>query len=470
MAKITISKVDLGGRLPIEIFESIAHLPGAILLDSCGHKTSDTGKNIHLAHSIISHSPVMKVQSKLGEISFTNASSQLSLRASADKFTNVFALLSELQKQLIEQMAPTPTTSMPFLVGWLGAFNYDLNTQTDAIDSAGIDEYSLPEVDIGFYANSLIYNHHEQAYFWVSIEDEQVNWLSVLEQPPRPYDTFHLSSAWVANLSAHEYALKIQRIKQYLTEGDCYQVNFAQRFCARYEGSEFDAYKQLRAHNEAPFSAYLKLESSVIMCVSPERFLLVKDGAVETKPIKGTIARHQDRKTDQRLANELLASEKDRAENLMIVDLLRNDLSKHCKAFSVDVPKLFSLESYPAVHHLVSTVKGKLRDTSTPFDLLGGAFPGGSITGCPKVRAMQIISELEPNKRSIYCGSVGYIGIRDDMDLNICIRTLLVEEGNLYCWAGGGIVIDSDAAKEYQETQDKVAKILPVLEKTSKEK
>jgi para-aminobenzoate synthetase component 1 len=162
----------------------------------------------------------------------------------------------------------------------------------------------------------------------------------------------------------------------------------------------------------------------------------------------------------------LLDSEKDRAENLMIVDLLRNDLSKHCKAHSVKVPHLFALESYPAVHHMVSTVVAELKDDASPFDLLCGAFPGGSITGAPKVRAMQIIQELEPDKRSIYCGSIGYVGIRQDMDTNICIRTILAENNIMHCWAGGGIVLDSQAQDEYQESFHKVTKILPTLANT----
>jgi para-aminobenzoate synthetase component 1 len=218
--------------------------------------------------------------------------------------------------------------------------------------------------------------------------------------------------------------------------------------------------------NKAPFSSFIRLPKSCVLSVSPERFLLIKDGHVVTKPIKGTRKRSKDPIVDKALSDALLQSEKDRAENLMIVDLLRNDLSKHCKAHSVKVPHLFALESYPAVHHMVSTVTGELKPSSGPFDLFAGAFPGGSITGAPKVRAMQIIQELEPDKRSIYCGSIGYVGVRNDMDTSICIRTLLAEDGNLHCWAGGGIVLDSEARDEYQESYDKVAKILPVLAET----
>ena len=192
----------------------------------------------------------------------------------------------------------------------------------------------------------------------------------------------------------------------------------------------------------------------------------VKGKQVETKPIKGTRKRDKDPERDSALSEELLGSEKDKAENLMIVDLLRNDLSKHCEPHSVTVPQLFALESYPAVHHMVSTVLGTLKQRVSPLLLLKGAFPGGSITGAPKLRAMQIIAELEPDKRSIYCGSIGYIGVKNDMDTNICIRTVLAENNHLYCWAGGGIVLDSDIESEYQESLDKVARILPILEET----
>lgn len=465
MLKINIKKIAFNGLVPIDLFESIQHLPNAILLDSCNDDNSNPKQTYQ--YSILSHSPVIKVQSQNGHLSVQNNSPNLVIE-DVDKFTHAFELLSHLQQQLMSQIDVTGDTSLPFLCGWLGAFGYDLNIDTDQIDRQGVDEYDLPVVDVGFYSNAIIYNHQEQIYYWVSIGNNSPDWLSAFDKTPKAESEFTLETPWASNVSKQEYLLKIQRIKQYLTQGDCYQVNFAQRYFAEYSGSEFDAYKRLRTHNKAPFSAYANLDSSIIMSVSPERFLSVNNATVETKPIKGTMPRHDDPSMDEEFANALLQSEKDRAENLMIVDLLRNDLSKHCKPSSVKVPKLFALESYPAVHHLVSTVQGKLRETSSAFDLLGGAFPGGSITGCPKVRAMQVISELEPNKRSIYCGSIGYIGIRDDMDVNICIRTVLAEKGKLYCWAGGGIVIDSNAESEYKETQDKVAKILPVLENNTR--
>ena len=207
----------------------------------------------------------------------------------------------------------------------------------------------------------------------------------------------------------------------------------------------------------------MKLANSSIASISPERFLKVVNKIVETKPIKGTRPRFADKEEDAASASSLLTAEKDRAENLMIVDLLRNDISKHCVPHSVTVPSLFALESYEAVHHLVSTVTGVLHDNVSPLKLLASAFPGGSITGAPKIRAMEVIDELEIHRRNIYCGSMFYMGFREDLDSSICIRTLLAEKEQIHCWAGGGIVLDSVPEDEFQETLDKVSKILPVL-------
>jgi para-aminobenzoate synthetase component 1 len=362
------------------------------------------------------------------------------------------------------------SSELPFLVGALGLFGYDINTHTDRIANNHPGQYCLDDIAIGFYEQSLIFDNYTGEVYHVNASDDDNEWLDrillhlnaavlkVQQQAP-----FHLTQDWQANMTETEYHASMRKIDRYLRAGDCYQINFAQRFSATYQGSEWQAYQHLTAVNKAPFSSFIRLPMSCVLSVSPERFISVKDGKVVTKPIKGTRKRSDDPVVDAQLSEALLNSEKDKAENLMIVDLLRNDLSKHCKPHSVKVPHLFALESYPAVHHMVSTVTGELKAQSTPFDLLAGAFPGGSITGAPKVRAMQIIEELEPDKRSIYCGSIGYVGIRQDMDTNICIRTILAEQGTMYCWAGGGIVLDSEAGDEYQESFHKVAKILPTL-------
>jgi para-aminobenzoate synthetase component 1 len=276
--------------------------------------------------------------------------------------------------------------------------------------------------------------------------------------------TFRLLDRFRADLSIDAYRHGIERIQTYIQAGDCYQVNFTQRFRAGYSGDAWAAYCALREACPTPYAGFVALDDGAIASLSPERFLRLHQGHVETRPIKGTRPRGGDEHSDAEQAQALLASEKDRAENLMIVDLLRNDLGRSCRVGSVRVPELFALESYPNVHHLVSCVTGELADHHDAFDLLAGSFPGGSITGAPKIRAMQIIDELEPTRRAIYCGSLLYIDVRGEMDSSIAIRTLLIRDGQVSCWGGGGIVADSDWQAEYQESIDKVKVLLQTLE------
>ncbi len=275
---------------------------------------------------------------------------------------------------------------------------------------------------------------------------------------------FRLHSRFAADLSVDTYRNGIERIQTYIQAGDCYQVNFTQRFRAGCSGDPWSAYRALREACPTPYAGFVALEDGAIASLSPERFLRLQQGHVETRPIKGTRPRGADEHSDAAQAQALLASDKDRAENLMIVDLLRNDLGRSCRIGSVRVPQLFALESYPNVHHLVSCVTGELADGHDAFDLLAGSFPGGSITGAPKIRAMQIIDELEPTRRAIYCGSLLYVDVRGEMDSSIAIRTLLIHDGQASCWGGGGIVADSDWQAEYQESIDKVKVLLQTLE------
>ena len=244
-------------------------------------------------------------------------------------------------------------------------------------------------------------------------------------------------------------------------------MNFAQHFSAEFEGDTWALYKKLRTHNPAPFSAYMNLPSGNILSSSPERFLKLVGKQVETKPIKGTKHRSVFAYEDKELAASLLNSEKDRAENLMIVDLLRNDISKSCESGTVNVPKLFALETFSTVHHLVSTISGRLDKNKDAIDLIEGCFPGGSITGAPKLRSMEIIDELEPDRRSIYCGSIAYIGFDGNIDSNICIRTLIYCNNKIHFFVGGGIVWDSTVESEYKECFDKASAMFKVLEEKS---
>jgi len=465
LGKLRITRVqDTTHQNIIELFKHYSDTPWACLLDSC-EQTNMQGR-----FDIVAVNPCLTYQFKTSE-----PNSHKLGGPGKDKFQYngaqcPFETLAHLHEQfvaLIEMPNNNDIPSnIPFLVGALLALGYDTNIASDKIKDGHPQQYQMYDINVGFYTSAVIFDNQTHIAYVCSTSSEQANTLLHMlrdEKPKQSQYTFSLNSDWQANVTEHEYREKFDQIQDYLHAGDCYQVNFAQRFTATYSGDEFGAYQTLCAVNKAPFSAFFRLPESCILSVSPERFLLVKEQHVESKPIKGTRKRSSDSQQDAELAQELINAEKDRAENLMIVDLLRNDLSKHCLAHSVKVPHLFKLESYPAVHHLVSTVTGELKPQSCPYNLLQGAFPGGSITGAPKVRAMQVIQELEPDKRAIYCGSIGYIGIRNDMDTNICIRTLLAENNTLYCWAGGGIVVDSEAGDEYQESLHKLAKILPVL-------
>ncbi|MEJ7812364.1 MAG: aminodeoxychorismate synthase component I [Gemmatimonadaceae bacterium] len=260
------------------------------------------------------------------------------------------------------------------------------------------------------------------------------------------------------------YLSAVARVREYILAGDIFQANISQRFEAPLAGSAWTLYRLLRARNAAPFAAYLDFGRVMVMSASPERFVRVTaEGQVETRPIKGTRPRGEGPEHDAALGRALTESEKDRAENLMIVDLLRNDLSRVCRPGSVRVPELFALERYPTVHHLVSTVVGELAPGADAVALLLAAFPGGSITGAPKIRAMEIIAELEPSRRGVYCGAIGYLSVTGALDTSIAIRTYVALGDRVYFSAGGGVVADSDPAGEYGETLDKARALIAAL-------
>jgi para-aminobenzoate synthetase component 1 len=269
-----------------------------------------------------------------------------------------------------------------------------------------------------------------------------------------------------SNFSAEQYLETVQRAIDYIRAGDVFQVNLAQRLSCPARGDAVSLYRRLRRCNPAPFAGYFDLGDFQIASASPERFLRVLGGEVETRPIKGTRPRTGDPRADARAQSELLASEKDRAENVMIVDLLRNDLSRVCTAESVCVGELCGLEAYRHVFHLVSSVVGRLRPECSPIDLLRAAFPGGSVTGAPKIRAMEIIAELEPDARGAYCGSLGYLGFDGSTDLNILIRTITAGGGWWQFPVGGGIVAQSTPRLEYEETWHKAEGLIQSLEES----
>jgi len=369
-----------------------------------------------------------------------------------------------LQQQLEQQnQHPAANTDLPFQGGALGLFGYDLGRRVEKLPQMAQADIALPDMAVGIYDWALIADHHKKTLTLLSYGDTEQRWQWLCSQQSEPQQDFTLTSRWQANMTRQQYGEKFQRIQQYLRSGDCYQINLAQRFSADYQGDEWQAFQQLNASNRAPFSAFLRLPDNAVLSVSPERFLWLENQQIQTRPIKGTLPRLADAEQDAQQAQRLANSAKDRAENLMIVDLLRNDIGRVAEPGSVKVPELFVVEPFPAVHHLVSTITALLPERTPATELLRACFPGGSITGAPKVRAMEIIEELEPQRRNAYCGSIGYISACGTMDTNITIRTLFTESGRIYCSAGGGIVADSQEQAEYQETFDKVGRILPQL-------
>jgi len=446
----------------------IAGLDWAVLLESASTDHVDS------RWSIISAQPVANMVTYQGISTITQGNK--TIRDSSDPLS----LQQNLRQKLFNH--DPVETDIPFTGGVLGYYAYGLGNNFENIKNAHKPvELGLPEMAVGFYDWALLIDNENQQNYLVVHKTKQCNadiqslwqqrfaWLKAQSFKSNS-ENFKLMSSWQANMSKSQYADKFAHIQEYILAGDCYQVNLAQRFQASYQGDEYLAYQALLAENRPPFAAFMRLPEQAIISLSPERFIKLQDNIVETKPIKGTTPRFADFATDQISKQTLLDSEKDRSENLMIVDLLRNDIGRVCTAGSVSVPKLFEIESFPAVHHLVSTVTGQLDSIYSSEDLLRACFPGGSITGAPKIRAMEIIAELEPHNRQVYCGSIGYINGNGQTDTNIAIRTLLCHQGNIYCWAGGGLVADSNVDAEYQECFDKVSKILPCLEMLNKYK
>ncbi|MDR2219967.1 MAG: aminodeoxychorismate synthase component I [Methylobacillus sp.] len=435
------------------VFARIAHRQWAIYLDS-GWPGSQYGR-----YDIFSAEPMTTLATRDGQ---TEIRENKSTQVVAE---NPFHTL----KTILQRHTAAPT-HLPFSGGAMGYFSYDLARCLESLPERAMDAEQMPEMAIGIYDWAAVFDHRaERAWLIGQGNDARTReqWpelVKLLSEDAAPQTgVFKVLDEPVSNMEEADYAAAFERIKHYIAEGDCYQVNLAQRFSAQAEGDAWAAYLRLRQLSPAPFSAYFNTPHGQILSASPERFLRVENGRVETKPIKGTRPRSSDPSQDKAYADALQSSEKDRAENVMIVDLLRNDLGKNCATGSVHAEKLFALESFANVHHLVSTVTGTLAPDRDAVDLLQGCFPGGSITGTPKLRAMEIIEELEAHRRGVYCGAIGYIGFDKNMDTNIAIRTAVFSDNLLRFWAGGGIVADSEMQKEYRETLDKASGMLQLI-------
>lgn len=371
--------------------------------------------------------------------------------------------LSELQ--LDQKLAGLE--ALPFTGGLIGHINYE-----DQHESFGQSKPTASPATNNWqlYDWALVQDHKQRtctAIFLASCSqsdiDRRLELFSQAKASDADVSRNFKSTDFQADISRAEYSTGFRKIRDYILAGDVYQVNFAQRFSAKISGDISDAYSHLRKRLSGGYSAFLNIGNSHILSFSPEQFIQIQNGIAQSKPIKGTIKRGISREEDLALARKLLKSDKNRAENLMIVDLLRNDFSKNCTPHSVKVPSLFELESYANVHHLVSTVCGELSADVEPLNFFMDCFPGGSITGAPKKRAIEIITELETHAREVYCGSIVCMSTNGNLDSSITIRTLLERNGDIYCWGGGGIVADSSEEEEYRESIQKVEILMKAL-------
>ncbi len=446
---------EISYRDPLQIFTLFAEQTGAIFLDSAQLREK-CGR-----YSFIAVDPFQTLISKNGSIALRD-----------DVFAgDPFVILKqELLKFPEENIAGLP----PFQGGVAGFLGYGLAQHLEKLPVSPVDDMQFSDMAVGFYDVVLGFDEEEKrAWIFSNGYPEQeitarqqraalrMTWLldklnelpAITALPAASHEIEKIQS----NFTASAYQVAVQRVIDYILAGDIFEANISQRFSIELAKSltPFGLYRKLRALNPAPFAAFVNIADNIIASASPERFLQLREGQVETRPIKGTRPRGKNSQEDALFAKELMASEKDNAENIMIVDLMRNDLSRVCEDHTVQAPQLCGLESYATVHHLVSVVTGKLRAGFTAIDLLRATFPGGSITGAPKIRAMEIIAEIEPTVRGPYCGSVGYLGFNGDMDCSITIRTFAIKNNRVTFQAGGAIVADSNPLEEYEETLTK---------------
>ena len=436
---------------------------------------------------------------RLGRYSFLTADpfDVIERKGSSSALDDVRARLAPFQA---EPIAGLP----PFQGGAAGYIAYDWGLTLERLPAPRYDDLALPDVVLGIYDWVLAWDHVASRAWLIStgmpategpdratrakaradhVRERLRVGPSASDRPDQPDpvgpvlldrplpSSYLVENGWWdssfelrSSFTHRDYLVAVERVREYIFAGDIFQANLSQRFEAPLRESPWAFYSRLRRRNPAPFAAFLETRDASVVSASPERFLHVdRSGFVETRPVKGTRPRGVGPEHDAALGQALAESAKDRAENLMIVDLMRNDLSRVCAPGTVRVSELFSLERYATVHHLVSTVVGHLEPGYDALHLLRAAFPGGSITGAPKLRAMEIIAELEASQRGVYCGSIGYFSVTGDLDTSIAIRTAVVRDGRVYFSAGGGIVADSDPEQEYRETLDKARALIDAL-------
>ncbi|MCT4593783.1 MAG: aminodeoxychorismate synthase component I [Anaeromicrobium sp.] len=434
------------------LFENYAY---SFILDS-GMDRERLGK-----YSFIGFDPFLVFKSKNGTITIEEGNTIRVLKG------DPFHELKEIMKKY-EFKYDSP---LPFIGGAVGYFSYDLCHHVEKLPRTAIDDVNIYDCHFGLYDGIIVVDHTEDETYICSLgikddENKVIEFIeNIINKKPLPsVEEENKGEVTIeSNFTKENYVKAIESIKDYIKNGDIYQANMTQRFTANMTQSPLSLYSKLRKINPAPFAAFINLKDHHILSSSPERFIQIRDNHVETRPIKGTRPRGKSPEEDRLNREDLLSSEKDKSELLMIVDLERNDLGRVCKWGSVSVPELFTLETYPTVYHLVSTVVGELRDEIHPIDCIKYSFPGGSITGAPKIRAMEVIDELEPTGRNLYTGSIGYIGFNGHIDTNIVIRTILCKNNRAYFQAGGGIVWDSNAHLEYEESLHKAKALMNAL-------
>lgn len=466
------------GLQAVDAFQRLAGEPGVIFLESAS------------------------TDAELGRYSFVACDPFQVVRLEHDApvldaaHTSVEDGFSKLQAALAPFAAETLAELPPFQGGAAGLFGYDLSRRLERVGAARFDEFRTPPLVVGLYDAVCAFDHRQQRGWVISqgfpehdparrIDRAAVRGRQMLallandgasphratatadpiafEQLAPQYPTARMSDL-SSNFSRDAYLQAVGRVVEYIHAGDIFQANLSQRLLKPAGCSPVELYLRLRQRNPATFAAFFDMGAFQIVSASPERLVRVRDRQVEARPIKGTRSRRHRPEADLYSQDDLLLSDKDRAENVMIVDLLRNDLSKYCQADSVAVTQLCAVETFQYVHHLVSAVVGRLSQGATSLDLLRGAFPGGSITGAPKVRAMEIIAEQEPTARGPYCGSLGYLGFDGSLDTNILIRTITAGRGWWQVPVGGGIVAASDPHEEYEETWHKAEGMLRAFE------
>ena len=455
---------------PPDAFELFRNEPFSFFLDS-GMDTRKLGR-----YSFIGSDPFLVFSTRGSKIILTQGTEKSRL------IGNPFDILNDfLEVYHLDPCSPP----VPFIGGAVGYFSYDLCHFIERLPSTAVDDLKLPECYLGFYDLVLAFDNLQGKAYVISTGFPELRETKRIERAKKRLNEMKNKLADVSNSSTEvprtptsfpveqvtlkggfthqEYVDAVEKARQYIIAGDIFEVNISQRFEAELSITPYELYKRLRQINPAPFACYLGFDEVTVVSASPERFIRARGDWIETRPVKGTRPRGKTPEEDEALANELLSSAKDRAENIMIVDLERNDLGRVCSYGSVKVTELTILEVFPTVFHLTSTVEGRLREDKNCIDLLKATFPGGSITGAPKVRAMEIIDELEPTRRSVYTGNIGYLSFNGDLDLNIAIRTFLVKGSNAYFQVGGAVVYDSNPEAEYQETLDKGKALVAAL-------